>query len=54
MWSWDHRKDNALQNKSGSSGDGNQNRVFETFLKTAGIACLPPFLFIEKSGRYCN
>jgi hypothetical protein len=47
MWSWNHRKENALEN----SEDGNQHRLFETFLKTADIAYLPPFLFIEKSYR---
>jgi hypothetical protein len=31
MWSWNHRKENALEN----SEDGNQHRLFETFLKTA-------------------
>jgi hypothetical protein len=50
MWSWDYRKENALEN----SNNGSQNLLFETFLKTAGIAYLPPFLFIEKSSRYCN
>jgi hypothetical protein len=50
MGSWNHRKENALEN----SKDGSQNLLVGTFLKTAGIAYLPPFLFIEKSSRYCN
>jgi hypothetical protein len=42
MWSWNHRKENALEN----SEDGNQHRLFETFLKTADIAYLPPLIII--------